>query len=87
VRFDHCGWQILFVPDALAMHHKGYSSRSRPIFVEWHKHRGMVRFYRKLFQTHYPKPLMWLIVVGVWFRFFLVAALLSLRIGIAKIGR
>ena len=29
------------------VHVRGVSSRSRPLFVEWHKHRGLWRYYRK----------------------------------------
>ncbi|MDN5836993.1 MAG: glycosyltransferase family 2 protein, partial [Nitrosospira sp.] len=50
MRFRQKGWKILFVPDAPVVHHKGISSRARPIFVEWHKHKGMMRFYRKFFR-------------------------------------
>lgn len=75
------GWKIMFVPDARIVHDKGGCSRSRPLFVEWHKHRGMMRFYRKFFKHQYPGPLMWLVALGIWFRFSLVAAyLLTLRI-------
>lgn len=77
------GWKIMFVPDARIVHDKGGCSRSRPIFIEWHKHRGMMRFYRKFFQHQYPGPLMWLVALGIWLRFGLVAsyhsALLALR--------
>lgn len=77
------GWKIMFVPDARIIHDKGVCSRSRPLFVEWHKHRGMLRFYRKFFQHQYPGPLMWLVALGIWLRFGLVASyhsgLLTLR--------
>ncbi|MCL7715567.1 glycosyltransferase family 2 protein [Stenotrophomonas mori] len=29
------------------LHVRGVSSRSRPFFVEWHKHRGLWRYFRK----------------------------------------
>ncbi|CUS36075.1 glycosyltransferase family 2 protein [Candidatus Nitrospira nitrificans] len=67
------GWKIMFVPDARVVHYKGSCSRARPIFVEWHKHCGMMRFYRKFFQHQYPGPLMWLVALGIWLRFGLVA--------------
>lgn len=69
MRFRQKGWDIKFVPDAPAIHHLGACSRARPIFVEWHKHKGMVRFYRKFFRHQYPGALMWLVGLGVWFRF------------------
>lgn len=68
------GWKIMFVPDAKIIHDKGGCSRSRPLFIEWHKHRGMMRFYRKFFQHQYPGPLMWLVALGIWLRFGLVAS-------------
>lgn len=77
------GWKIMFAPEARIVHDKGVCSRSRPIFVEWHKHRGMMRFYRKFFHHQYPGPMMWLVAFGIWLRFGLVAsyhsALLALR--------
>lgn len=74
MRFRRSGWKILFVPSAKVTHALGVSSRSRPIFVEWHKHKGMVRFYRKFFQHQYPGLLMGMVAAGVWMRFALVAA-------------
>jgi GT2 family glycosyltransferase len=79
MRFRQKGWKILFAPDAPVMHHKGVCSRSRPIFVEWHKHKGMMRFYRKFFQRQYPGVLMWLVALGIWLRFAAVAAYYSTR--------
>jgi GT2 family glycosyltransferase len=73
------GWQILFVPDARIVHHKGGCSRERPVFVEWHKHRGMIRFYQKHFRHQYPAGLMGLVVAGVGLRFAAVAAWIQCR--------
>ena len=33
--------------DVRVLHVRGVSSRSRPLFVEWHKHRGLWRYFRK----------------------------------------
>lgn len=79
IRFRRSEWKILFVPGARMLHHKGVCSKSRPIFVEWHKHRGMMRFYRKLFKHQYPGVLMWLVAVGVWIRFLLIACFFTVR--------
>lgn len=69
MRFKLKGWRVLFVPRARAVHDRGRSSAARPIRVEWHKHRGMVRFYRKFFRHRYPGILMLGIVVAVYARF------------------
>jgi hypothetical protein len=74
MRFRQQGWKILFVPSAEAVHYKGTCSRDRPIRVEWHKHRGMLRFYSKFFRHQYPRPLMWAVGVTVWTRFGLLAS-------------
>lgn len=73
MRFRQKGWKILFVPNARITHGLGACSRRRPIFVEWHKHKGMLRFYRKFFRHQYPGILMWLVALGIWFRFGLIA--------------
>lgn len=78
-RFRLKGWKILFVPDAPVIHYKGTCSRSRPIFVEWHKHKGMLRFYRKFFRDKYPSVVMWLVGLGVWLRFGVMAIYYGLR--------
>lgn len=33
--------------DIRVLHLRGVSSRARPVFVEWHKHRGLWRYFRK----------------------------------------
>jgi len=79
MRFELKGWKVVFVPDAKVFHVKGTCSRTRPIFVEWHKHRGMLRFYRKFFHDQYPGPMWVLVSAGVWLRFGLVAGYYSAR--------
>ena len=69
MRFRQKGYRIMFVPDARITHALGVCGRARPIFVEWHKHKGMMRFYRKFFRRQYPGILMGLVALGVWTRF------------------
>ena len=86
MRFRQKGWKILFVPDARISHALGACSQSRRVFVEWHKHKGMLRFYRKFFRHQYPGMLMGLVVAGVWLRFGLAAVYLTARRVRAKSG-
>jgi hypothetical protein len=79
MRFRQRGWKIVFVPDAHVIHHQGTCSKTRPIFVEWHKHKGMMRFYRKFFRNQYPGMLMWTVALGVWLRFGVLAIWYSVR--------
>ncbi len=73
MRFRNKEWRVLFEPRALAVHYRGMCGRSRPLAVEWHKHRGMIRFYRKHFRGSYPPGVFGLVVVGVWLRFATIA--------------
>jgi len=84
MRFKLKAWKILFVPDARIVHVWGACSRSRPFFVEWHKHHGMLRFYKKFFRNQYPGVLWGLVVVGVWLRFVIVAGYYSGCLVLAK---
>lgn len=86
MRFRLKGWQIMFVPDAKVTHVWGACSRSRPFFVEWHKHLGMLRFYRKFFRQHYPLILWGLVVIGVGLRYLCVASYFAGDLVLKKIG-
>jgi len=81
LRFRNNGWSILFEPQARVTHIKGVCGRRKPLFVEWHKHKGMVRFYNKHFRSEYPAILSLLVFLGVWMRFAVIAifSLASLR--------
>lgn len=72
MRYSKKLWRVLFVPDAKFTHYQGACSRSRPVFVEWHKHKGMLRFYRKFFRHQYSLGLMWCVALGIALRFFAV---------------
>ena len=41
------GAAVVVANDVCVLHLRGVSSRSRPLFVEWHKHRGLWRYFRK----------------------------------------
>lgn len=41
------GAVVAVANDIRVVHVRGVSSRSRPVFVEWHKHRGLWRYFRK----------------------------------------
>ncbi len=86
MRFRRMGWKVLFVPSAKVVHEKGACSHHRPIFVEWHKHKGMMRFYLKFFRHQYPMGLMCLVATGVWLRFALVVVHVFARRVFVKLG-
>lgn len=41
------GAVVAVANDICVLHVRGVSSRARPLFVEWHKHRGFWRYFRK----------------------------------------
>jgi GT2 family glycosyltransferase len=41
------GALVAVANDVRVVHVRGVSSRARPVFVEWHKHRGLWRYFRK----------------------------------------
>ena len=75
MRFQQKGWQIMFAPDAPVMHYRGTCSKARPFFVAWHKHKGMLRFYKKFYREKYPTVLIALVTLGIGLRFIAVVLL------------
>ena len=57
------GWKTLLVPEAQVMHVQGVSSRSRPLWVEWQKHKGMWRYYNKFSDNNFLLNL--LVYIGI----------------------
>ncbi len=79
VRFRRAGWAIYFVPDAEVVHHKGACSTGRPLAVEWHKHRGMTRFFRKFQFRDHVLPFSLLVLAGIWAHFALLLVVNGVR--------
>lgn len=84
MRFKQASWKILFIPTVEIMHVKGACSKSRPVRVLWHKHKGMVRFYRKFFRREYSTLLLGTVIVSIWMRFLALAMISMISRG--KIG-
>lgn len=66
-RVRQTGARVAVVNTLKVVHLRGVSSRSRPFFVEWHKHRGLWRYFRK-FEYERRNPLtrgcVWLAIWG-----------------------
>ncbi len=63
------GFRVAVANDVRLTHLKGTSSRRRPVWVEWQKHRGMLRYYRKFDARSSPWWLRLAVPIGVWLRF------------------
>jgi len=72
MRTRRAGFKVMFVPGAVVSHAQGVSSRRRPVFVLWHKHRGMWRYFSKFQRAASPLWLVALVWFGIWCRFLLL---------------
>jgi GT2 family glycosyltransferase len=71
-RLKEQGWHCLYVPQAGSVHQQGLSSRSRPTWVHFQKHRGMARFFRKFQAKTTAFPIRILVYAGIWLRFIVL---------------
>jgi GT2 family glycosyltransferase len=78
-RLRQRGAVCLFVPAARVYHLQGLSSRSRPAWVHWQKHRGMQRFFEKFQAAEHVAPVRWAVVGAIWGRFVLTLPFVLLR--------
>ena len=78
-RLKERGWHCLFVPQANCVHKQGLSSRSRPTWVHFQKHLGMVRFFKKFQAAKTNFPLRMLVYAGIWLRFLISWPLILIR--------
>jgi GT2 family glycosyltransferase len=78
-RLNQQGWHCLYVPQASAVHQQGLSSRSRPGWVHFQKHRGMARFFNKFQAKTTFLPLRMLVYAGIWLRFVILWPLVLIR--------
>jgi GT2 family glycosyltransferase len=69
VRLKTAGYRAWVEPRAECVHAKGACSKARPVFVAFHKHRGMARFVRRHWVAGWrwlAWPVLW---TGVWGHF------------------
>lgn len=78
-RLREKGWHCLFIPQARCIHKQGLSSRSRPTWVHFQKHRGMARFFRKFQADSLLFPIRMLVYIGIWLRFILLWPLVLIK--------
>ena len=58
--------------DIRVLHLRGVSSRARPVFVEWHKHRGLWRYFRKFEGPQRTLVTRGAVFAMIWLRFLFV---------------
>jgi GT2 family glycosyltransferase len=65
--------------DIRVLHLRGVSSRARPVFVEWHKHRGLWRYFRKFEASRRSMFTSVAVFALIWLRFLFVFVRKSAR--------
>ena len=68
-RARESGAVVAVANDVQVTHLRGVSSRSRPLFVEWHKHRGLWRYFRKFEAPRRNLPTRIAVFLAIWVRF------------------
>ncbi len=76
-RVRDAGHAVLLAGGVRVLHAKGGSSRRRPLFVSWHKHRGMWRWFRRFDPAARHPLLVPLVWAGLWAHFALTAPWLA----------
>jgi hypothetical protein len=72
-RLRQAGFAVAVANDVPVLHHRGVSSRARPLFVEWHKHLGLWRYWRRFEAPARAWAWRPLVAAGLIARFLLVA--------------
>ena len=72
-RARDAGAVVAVANDVRVVHVRGVSSRSRPVFVEWHKHRGLWRWFRKFEAPRRSPALRAAVFAMIWARFPIAA--------------
>lgn len=86
LRFQQHGWKVVFEPRVEIVHVGGVCTASRPIGVEYHKHKGMARFYRKFFRNRNNLLLYLVLMPGILARFVMRILLqFSARLGLYRL--
>lgn len=78
-RVRQAGGVVAIANDIEVLHVRGVSSRSRPLFVEWHKHRGLWRYFRKFEAARRGRLTRAAVFAMIWGRFPLAALRAALR--------
>lgn len=68
-RAHECGATVAVANQVRVMHVRGVSSRVRPVFVEWHKHRGLARYFRKFVAPRRGLAVRMFVYAMIWARF------------------
>ena len=78
-RVRQAGAMVAVANEVEVLHVRGVSSRARPLFVEWHKHRGLWRYFRRFEAARRGRITRMAVFAMIWGRFPLAALRAALR--------
>ncbi|HET6396300.1 MAG TPA: glycosyltransferase family 2 protein [Pseudoxanthomonas sp.] len=78
-RARDAGATVAVANDVAVLHVRGVSSRARPLFVEWHKHRGLWRYFRRFEAPRRGVATRGAVFAAIWAHFLVAAARSRLR--------
>jgi len=78
-RVRDAGYTVALAHALRALHAQGSSSRHRPVFVAWHKRRGMWRYFRKFDPAAAHSVVRVLVWLAVWLHFVVTLPKHALR--------
>lgn len=78
-RVRAAGYPAAVANDVVVTHLRGVSSRRRPLWVEWQKHRGLWRYFQKFEAAQTSIGMRTMLRVALWTHFALVAPQAWLR--------
>ena len=64
-RARQAGWRVVYHPGVVVEHHKGSSTRQRPVRTAWQFHRSLALYHRKNIAPRYPKPVNAAVYAGI----------------------
>ncbi|MDQ3057821.1 MAG: glycosyltransferase family 2 protein [Pseudomonadota bacterium] len=78
-RARDAGAMVAVANDVRVVHVRGVSSRERPVFVEWHKHRGLARYFQKYESSQRGLLTQLMVFIAIWLHFPMAALRAGLR--------
>lgn len=78
-RARQAGATVAIANDLQVVHVRGVSSRSRPFFVEWHKHRGLWRYFQRFEAPSRTLPVRLAVWAAIWAHALLLVPKIALR--------
>lgn len=71
-RVRDAGYAVAIANDVVVTHLRGVSSRRQPLWVEWQKHRGLWRYFRKFEAAGTSTGMRVLLRIALWMHFVMI---------------